>query len=651
MAQLPLGGAVITGASFVAVGFSGIVFLRRLVPAISSPVDLCIWGAVFGMACGRISLTLAGLCIGPSFLAASLALGILPCAAFLLMRLRPHPRLSWDAEEWHELSWILGFNAAVLLAMALPYWGVGHLTSKGYAFVAHFGWDFFNHLACTAELARSVPPQNPYFAGEPFHYYWLSYAWPAAVVNLSGVTARDALVLTLPPTVLLFIGALNCLVRLYVPRPGPRYLAVTLGLLAFSYIGLLFTLRWHFAFIATLMSRAVNPGYSYLSHSWFRDFLYEPHSVAALTPLLMVLFLEGARTDRFGQACSLISGLLLGLIPLTDMFVGMIGLLWFAGSNMSSFLIREESRRHIISVSLVSLVVLLGGFALQFFPLRTGALHFRVHPMLKIAPAYLLVELGPIFVFGAVGLYQSWRRGRTTFYGSMFLLMLMALVLGFTLVIPFEPNVVIRKAIKVVQVPLVVYAAIGCMSYLEFPLGHWIRLSGVPLILAGFLTLCTDIYQYTDLERERVSGTSTTYISLDKMRALEWIRQHTASDAIVQVLDEVRPGRNFTTDYDNDISVSALGERRTFMGNYKLPHTNHVDDNAIERRTTILERVFRSKDPNELKENLNRLPPHYLFVEWDAPGPTVPLGNLMATGYLEEVFHCGKISVLLKRPS
>ncbi len=43
-------------------------------------------------------------------------------------------------------------------------------------------------------------PENPYFAGQTLHYYWFYHLWPAAIIDLSGVTARSAVALTLPAT-------------------------------------------------------------------------------------------------------------------------------------------------------------------------------------------------------------------------------------------------------------------------------------------------------------------------------------------------------------------------------------------------------------------------------------------------------------------
>ncbi len=75
-ARLPAGGAVATLISLTSMGFAGIVFLMHLAPNLSSGVCLLVFGTAFGLTCGRVLLVVFDLCLGPSFLAAALALGV-----------------------------------------------------------------------------------------------------------------------------------------------------------------------------------------------------------------------------------------------------------------------------------------------------------------------------------------------------------------------------------------------------------------------------------------------------------------------------------------------------------------------------------------------------------------------------------------------
>jgi len=646
-ARLPVGGAVATLVSLTAMGFAGIVFLMYLAPNLSSGVCLLIFGTTLGLACGRLLAVVFELCLGPSFFAVALALGVLPAIAIVLLILSPRALPRWSAEERRESNWIFGLNAAVLLTMALAFWGVGRLTSRGYAFVPYFFLDFFSHAASATALARQFPPENPYFAGQTFHYYWFYHLWPAAIINLSGITARSAVALTLPANAFLFVGSLVCLVRVYVPRLASRHLAIGLGLFAFSYIGIFFIVRNASSWLLEAVSKHVNTSYSYLSHSWYRDLLYEPHAVTALTGLMFLVYLESTSTTRSGWRASLLSGLMLGVVAVTDLFVGMIALTWFAAMNGRPFLQEKQTRFPIVVASLVAIAVISGAFVLQLFPARTGQLRLGIHPMMKFGPIYLVVELGSLFVFGVVGLYLCLRRRQSAVFHPILLLLVIALVVAFTVIVPVEINQVIRKSIKVVQLPLVVLAAVACDAFLRLPKRHWLRRAGAAVIFAGFLTLCTDVFQYTDVRPVR--GRGTEYIGTDRMLALEWIRDHTPTDAIVQLLDEVRPGRKVAENFD--ISIPAIAERRTLFGNYKYLYLTHIDKYLINERKETLERVFAARRAGDLKDSLDRLPSCYLLVDGNAPGPLDAVRELRDSCYLEEVFRAGTLSVLWKRDS
>ncbi len=66
-------------------------------------------------------------------------------------------------------------------------------------------------------------------------------------------------------------------------------------------------------------------------------------------------------------------------------------------------------------------------------------------------------------------------------------------------------------------------------------------------------------------------------------------------------------------------------------------------------RLAILEGVFAATGPEALKDNLGRLPPHFLMVDGNSPGPLDAIEKLRASGYLEEVFRSGKMSVLRRK--
>jgi hypothetical protein len=192
-----------------------------------------------------------------------------------------------------------------------------------------------------------------------------------------------------------------------------------------------------------------------------------------------------------------------------------------------------------------------------------------------------------------------------------------------------------------------IFAAVACDSFVGLPRRNWLRLAGAVVIAAGFLTLCTDVFQYTDVQPIRSHGTE--YIARDRMAALDWIRDHTPTDAIVQLLDEVRPARKVADNFD--ISIPAIAERRTLFGNYKYLYLTHVNEHLIDERKAILEHVFRATGADDLKDALDGLPSFYILVDGKAPGPLGAAQELVDAHYLEEVWRAGTIRVLWKRDS
>ena len=220
------------------------------------------------------------------------------------------------------------------------------------------------------------------------------------------------------------------------------------------------------------MSRYVNVDYSFISHSWFRDFLYEPHAATALSLLALVIYLNNRPATPIS---SLLAGLFLGTVAVTDIVVGMCSLTWFGTKSLWPFL-RDSKAAVTFSFPpwrlwRSSLV----GFALQVFPPGSGVLRPGLHPAIKYGPIYLLIDLGPLFLFGAAGLYLCLRRGLDTRFQSMTLLLALSLMLAFFVTVDIEPNHMIRKAIKVVELALVVFAAPACSRLLDLPARHWLR--------------------------------------------------------------------------------------------------------------------------------------------------------------------------------
>jgi hypothetical protein len=633
-ARVTLLSFLVTLSTFLVFSFVGFRLYRRLVSIQESSIDAWVFGSVMGVTVGRLALILSCWMFGPrpevigAVLAGFVALGV-------LLRIRPAAR---TREDVSEAQWTLGIFVVMLILIAIPYWYAGRLTEGGYTFVPYFSKDFLNHISVSIELSRAVPPQSPYFAGQVLHYYWLFHSLPAATIVLNGTTGWDALCCAVPFNTLLFIASLVLTVRSFSSHSPSRYVAVIVGLIAPSYIWCLYAAK---TFAPQLLQRLPIPTeFTGISHSWYRDFLYEPHAVYALT---LVLFSHHIISMQLHQNCNrlFLGGFALGAALLSDAFIGIVGSCWMAA--MLGWMILTRRVGFLSSVLAVLPTTFMGllGWALGVFPAGGRPLVLAPHPMTIYAPAYLVLELGPIFILGTGGMaLLIWTRNWTAVI-SLGTLAILALVFAFLIQMPLEQDIALRKGIKVVQIPLVVLSAFALRAVFDRPNLKLVKCLSAIAVAAGVLTILTDLHHYTNVTP------NTLQVTPDQMRAYEWLRTQTTRDSTVQVLDEVRPGRKLMATKDQ--VIPALAERRTLFCNYELPYLFQVPNVAIQRRTAMLERVFTSNDSQEIHRLLKEMGLTYLYLDESRPGPLTEVFNLVRSGDLQEVFQAGSIRILLVR--
>jgi hypothetical protein len=274
-------------------------------------------------------------------------------------------------------------------------------------------------------------------------------------------------------------------------------------------------------------------------------------------------------------------------------------------------------------------------------------MEIRVHPMTRWAPAYLLVELGPMFIFAVVGLAIGLRDRRVRLDGRLLSCAAVWLLLGFTLYAPSAPNLAIRKSLKVLQIPFVALSACAFAWCLERGRRRLLCAASTVVIVPAVLTLATDVLQYTGVLQN--PELPPTYVSRDEMQVLEWIRTRTPCEALVQSLDEVRPGKKFLDSYYS--LIASIGERRALFGDYEKPYTFQVTSTKVEARKSLLEEMFTATSAKALRGVLDTTPFDYLYVDERKPGPTRIVKEMEAEGMLRRAHCVGTVCVFhLERP-
>ena len=384
--------------------------------------------------------------------------------------------------------------------------------------------------------------------------------------------------------------------------------------------------------------------YSMLSHSWFRDFLYEPHAVTALALLLAILFLDRTLLDGRRLCAACLVGLGFAAIVVTDTFIGVVGLCYYFVVHVHDFLRDPLWRRPLLVSASITVAVVIAALALGVFPLEGRAMQLGAHATLKIAPLYLLVELGPLIVFGLLGLTLIVYRGETRGWRTLLCLFTLTLTVGFLLrMAAIEPNIVLRKSIKVLQIPLVAFVAVAMLRVVSAPRrSEWYVFSAL-VVLPGVTTIFTDILQYRGL----IGSPATTYVTSDEFKMLGWIRENTPTDAVIQA---VNPERIYGSGTDR--LIVALAERRTYYSNDFMPRVYQVPPPMIEQRKALLGQLFAAKSGTELSRALAELPALYLYVDDEASGPLNAIRELELRGELVHLQRSGRFSLKrVERPT
>jgi len=610
----------------------GARLVRYLIPDERSLLNQLVFGAVVAQTLGRMLIMLVGLVVRFDLVAYGV-LGAAVAASIAVARGADRPALT--ASEASVSRPILWLAAGLFVATGLAFAGVGVPTPAGFAFPSYFNDDFLHHTSVASELTRSVPPTNPYLAGVPMHYYWFYHLWPAAVAATAHVTALQAMTSTAPFVALVFLAALMMTVR--HPDSRARSLAVAVALFASSLVGVPATAAlvlpalhghaWERVFGGLPVSGARS--FSFISHSWFRDALYESHALTALSMAMAVLYLGRSASARTHGATALVRGVVLGMMFMTDAVIALVVTAFCGLESLLRMWRSPEARRStmILGLSLAGSVLLT--IAVGAVPVQSGLLTIGLHRMGRIAPFYLAIDAGPLVLLAVIGFFVCRRGGATREYSAWLGLAGVCLFAMFVVLVPTELNLILRKSLKVLQIPLVVLAAPACAYLLQTPARR--ALLGV-VCLVGTLTMATDLRHYLHPVRPYVS-----YISTSEMETMTWLRGCTSPEVIVQDLAAVQPVDQYKDSFYS--VIAAIGERRTLWGDDYHPYLFRAEEGARDARRRAVEAIGVAPTPGALQTALSQLPMDLLYVNQTSRGPVDAVSALASSGFLR-AFHC-----------
>jgi len=552
----------------------GILIVRALSPA-AGWLPALAFGPLFGQAFGSLILT--------GFWAAGWRGAWLLVAAPLLVWTLAVParglrgRLRLPATQPGDAVALALLAVIVPVIVGLPFAHVGELTPDGQAYRAYFTADYVWRRAVVIELAKGAAPLplNPYFAGDVLHYYWMPHVLSAVQYRFAGAWATlDELLLIRSIAIdFFFVTFLYGIGRLFGVRPWAAAAGVTFAIVASSFEGLY--ALFDFSSKNLPLSEVKNLNIDAISRWYFqgipidglqRLLFYQPHHAVGYSVGLIGLLVLAARARARDPVMFAIAGLCLGLSVAISSFAGLMVTAAAAVYELASIIRDRDVGRaplHAIAAALplgaaAALVFALGyvdtsGSVLAFGLNRVAVHQFFWVTLLSFGPILivtllaipvLLAERRGLWVLGALvatsavfyffinvrdhqDVYVGWRVGHFAFMSA-------GVIAGVLL----QHIVASTSAAQPVQWAFVSIA-----------------------FAAGLPTTIIDVYNTQDIYNRNMGASFrwTLILTPDELAAFDWIKRHTAPDALFQVDPMARDSETWAY-------LPAFAERRMAVG-------------------------------------------------------------------------------------
>jgi hypothetical protein len=352
-------------------------------------------------------------------------------------------------------------------------------------------------------------------------------------------------------------------------------------------------------------------GYSGLSHGYPRDFWVEPHAVAAILFITVAVQVQCTRRTSMPP---LARGIILGTLVFAafgcDSFLGTILALWVGLDNGIDFLKGERTQRMSLlrltgGIALVAMVALCYIFGLNMIGGQKGLLFLTpMTGVIIILPFYLTLDYGPIFLCGLAGWWISIKQGIRSPLSRVWLLGVVALVMGLFLRHVVEINVILRKAGKPLQMVLLIGS--GLLFERMTQASRRLQVTVVIILLMALPTIVLDLQAFGGFSGSRGME---NYISSGEVQALRWIKNNTPTNSIVQG----RPG--YDPDYEYEFNpIPPLAERPVAVGTYMMAALWGVGGEAAIQRLHVIDSLFQTDSPDRVTAIVDSFNIDYLFI-------------------------------------
>jgi len=506
------------------------------------------------------------------------------------------------------------------LLLICSFSAFGKITQYGHMYKDLHSTDLLHHMTVISELNKKIPPQNVYFSGETLHYYWLSHLLPAFIYSLNEkVPIRDLILFSTYFYALLFICVLIFLLKQYFKDDKIVLLLLLMSLLLYSYNDLFVFFKNLVSFLPQSLINFMHikyfimdewgQEYTNYSHGWFRAFMVEPQCSLSLSIVLFSMII--ANKYGFLANSKPIAGLqafLLGINLAVDAFIGLVFGVAYAIAVIYELFFTKKAKQCFISLCTMILIggfILLCLFILQIF--EFGKSYLTIQPykkMIFLSILYFIIDYGPMFIFGVLGIIYVVSRKISSQSSVRFLTVLLVISLFFMFFVNIEgigSTQMIRKAGKVFRIPLLIFSGI----FLSNILSNFSFLLKKKAIIVSILTLIALPTPFIDVYTiNNTKGVAKEYfVSSVEMEAYQWIKENTEENAIVQDL----PGAL--------TPLAAFAERRTALGDWEHARCYGIGIQRVsERHKEIYRELFGGKSIDKKVKIIKKYNIRYIVI-------------------------------------
>ena len=569
------GMAVLVQAWFVA---PGVLVVSRLLPRGARWLAACTFGPIVGLGASSLALLAFWAAGGRgSWL-------MLAAPAMSLVLVWPAARLR---ERWRWASPRPGDLRMLLLALLLvpliagrPLAMVGAERPEGRVYRQYFTADYVWRRAVVAEVAKGdFPPVNPYYTRDVMHYYWLPHLLSAVEHRAWPEVDLDSLLLT--RTILvdaMFVGVLYGIARLAVQEPWGALAGVTCGFLATSFeavaaVGVLQRKGAPWWLVRYMNIDAISRwDFGGMPIDGLQRILwYQPHHAAGYALGFLGLLAVARRRRVRDPAVFAVAGSLLATSVLISSFAGLMYTAVAAFYEMVLTVRRRAWGAAVFNASYAALPLAIGAAvvtALQYVDdPRAGQLsviRFGINDMsLRHVWEVTAMSFGPALILGAGGAWVAWRRKISDVWPFLAVLPVVTWFYFYVDIRDHEDVYVgwrVGHLTFMALIPLTGLAFAGVRN--ATGAARRVGAAGLALVVAlAVPTVAIDTFSTQDIAPNGLGRAwiRTEVLTPAEQEGLQWLRDRTSPDALVQVDTDARRGVMWAY-------IPAFAERRMGAG-------------------------------------------------------------------------------------